>query len=222
MTDLGFESPAGRAGSRPSRQDIGSTPDSRIRPEGPARLELQSVRSANHVPETTTRNTQGTSSTRGYRWAWIGTPAGAVYLIVVAGILWEWANWALAGSFSLLRCLESVVGPLCHHQPARTPTISGRSLPVCARCTGIWFGWLAGALIDHVPAARLWPAYGRRVRWLGLVVVGALGAGLAAGESIGWFGFGNLARVGSGILLGLPAGWLLVESARGVRKDVRR
>lgn len=161
-------------------------------------------------------------SALGSQSAWAGTSAGVAYLVVALGILWEWGNWALEGPYSPMDRLEVLVGPLCHHLPDRTLSLSGKPLPVCARCTGVWLGWLASALIAFLAATRRWLASGGSGLGLGVVAAGAVGAALAVGELIGWFECGNLARVVLGVPLGLTAGWLLIESAQGMRRGEGR
>jgi uncharacterized membrane protein len=75
------------------------------------------------------------------------------------------AGWLLATAaapFLMARGSKSaplvyaVFSPLCHQDPGRCFRLAGFPLAVCARCTGVYFGFVLGLL--------LWPFAGRPSR----------------------------------------------------------
>lgn len=61
--------------------------------------------------------------------------------------------------------LYSFFSKVCHQFPSRSFTVAGHVLPVCARCTGIYSGFLIGALACaatgrdvRIPFHRIWAA----------------------------------------------------------------
>lgn len=101
----------------------------------------------------------------------------------------------------VVRALEATGKPICHHRPERTLTVSGRLLPVCARCTGLYAAGPLGLLTvlagPLVPRRRLPLAVG--------AVLGASALGFVAAvlEQLDLLRTPNAARVGLGLLLGL-------------------
>jgi uncharacterized membrane protein len=128
---------------------------------------------------------------------------GAVLLVLGCAV--APASWvgleigAFAAGTSLVPTVEAAVGPLCHHDPARTPSLGGQALPVCARCTGLYLGLAGGGLAGaSVPL---------RPRWIARAAGGALlaaGIGLVAAvaEAAGLLATSNAVRVGLGVALG--------------------
>lgn len=88
---------------------------------------------------------------------------------------------------------------LCHQQPDRSLWMSGISLPVCARCTGIYFGFLLGTALFPVLKKPLVSAMSWRL-WFGFAL--ALGGSEWLISKIGLFT--NLwVRAGTGLVLGI-------------------
>jgi hypothetical protein len=112
------------------------------------------------------------------------------------------------------RFTRAACRPFCHQLPRRSLAVGGRPMPLCARCTGMWLGILAGAA-----AGALWSL---RRRYLVGLLVAAAGLGASAAEwlregaghpSWAWarLGFGFVLFLGvagavSGDLLALLAG----------------
>jgi uncharacterized membrane protein len=116
---------------------------------------------------------------------------------------------------SLVPPVEAVVGPICHHDPART--LPG--LPVCARCTGVWLGGAVAPLLLMVPAR---PVPMRRAA-IALLGGAALALAAALAELFGGIATGNALRVGLGLPLGavLP-GFLALGAAALFRAEVAK
>lgn len=62
-----------------------------------------------------------------------------VALVLTAGA----ALWCAA---SLIPAAHPLFSPVCHQLAGRSFHIAGAVLPVCARCTGLYLGFLAGSL----------------------------------------------------------------------------
>jgi uncharacterized membrane protein len=82
--------------------------------------------------------------------------AGLALLTALTGLLFAPALEAWLGAPGGLSAAARLgFRPFCHQDPARSFTIAGAVLPVCARCTGIYLGaWLGWALWGFVPPAR--------------------------------------------------------------------
>ena len=89
--------------------------------------------------------------------------------------------------------------PFCHQSPARSLTIGAGTQAVCARCSGLYLGGLAGLL-----AGGLLVGAGRRPRplWLGVLLVPTVVDALLA--FAGLPSLPNLPR----LLVALPLGFL--------------
>lgn len=146
------------------------------------------------------------------------------------------AGWGvptlLLGIISLLTLAPPLLGPesqaaamelfapLCHQMPERSFWLMGEPLAVCHRCTGIYFGLFAGALLwraagglgGSAPFPRS-EIVGRRAR---LVIVLAAapaavdwGAGLA-----GLWQSGPFVRAATGFWFGAGTGLLVTDGLR--------
>jgi uncharacterized membrane protein len=118
-------------------------------------------------------------------------------LLPTAGVLAESA--AFGAHTSLVPAVEQLTGPLCHHDPARTPQLAGRALPVCARCVGLYAGAAAGGLMGLLVPHRPSAVRGALRFALGTTLIGLLAALI---EAAGLIATSNAARVGLGALLG--------------------
>jgi len=120
-------------------------------------------------------------------------------LILFAGL--PFVVWMLA-RFPSLHPVAAAFDPwfsfLCHRDPARTFTILGSALPVCARCTGIYAGLL-------VAASVAWPNVFRRWLVVAVTVGGALML-LDVATEMGGFRFPSLVtRFVTGFWFAWPA-----------------
>jgi uncharacterized membrane protein len=74
-----------------------------------------------------------------------------VYIAVLAGIL-VWLGAVVAAPLlknaghPFFRRVYACFAPVCHQNPARSFLIGGSPLAVCARCFGIYAGFLAGMI----------------------------------------------------------------------------
>jgi uncharacterized membrane protein len=102
-------------------------------------------------------------------------------------------------------------GPFCHQMPSRSFHVASHTLPLCARCTGMWLGITLGVVMGLLVKARR--------RWLmgSLVALTAtLVSGVdklrenAGGASQPWI------RAIFGLLLFLGVTWAVSEGALGL------
>lgn len=129
---------------------------------------------------------------------------------------WRWSAVALLASFTLSPLLPVLAGyvpaaaPLerlarvwfelhCERDPARTLSVAGIALGVCARCSGIYFGLGLGAAL-RVPAlspraTRVWVGLGAALMLLDVAL-----------EERGLHGAWPGVRVLTGVLLAYPVG----------------
>jgi uncharacterized membrane protein len=110
---------------------------------------------------------------------------------------------------------ERVVGPICHHWDWRTLHWHGAAAPVCARCTGLYLGYVAA-----LPVLALGVVARDRSWLLGSIVFFAalwlFGFGAALGEKIDLFRTANVTRVALGATLGIPASGMLAVWTRAI------
>jgi uncharacterized membrane protein len=102
-----------------------------------------------------------------------------------------------------------LVGSLvCHQRPERTFHLEGVQLPVCARCTGLYFGATVGLLAGLGWRRRL-QARGAR-DWRPWIVAAAAPTALTLGlELAGLWAPANAVRALAGVPLGAAVGLLL-------------
>lgn len=91
---------------------------------------------------------------------------------VVSIFALELAKWTVSaailleffGIIHVVRFLESAGGSLCHHQATRCFGGIDGSWVVCARCSGMYFGWMVPLLLVPIFQSRLVHS-----RYLGIV-----------------------------------------------------
>lgn len=108
--------------------------------------------------------------------------------------------WLEARGLHAAGVLRLGYAPLCHQLPERSFTVDSRPAAVCARCSGLYVGGVAGMLV----AVALGIGRGRRPRplWLAAAV-----APTVAEFALSWLGLPGLANLPR-FLLALPAGAL--------------
>jgi uncharacterized membrane protein len=126
---------------------------------------------------------------------------GFVSLVVVAPA-------ARAGGHTLSAFfLYEMFGRVCHQIPERAFYLAGHPFAVCARCTGIYFGFAAGVLVyPLVRSLNRTDAPARK--WL-LVAAAPAALDFALGLSGVWDNT-HLSRALTGALLGLAASFYVV------------
>jgi len=125
--------------------------------------------------------------------------------IPVAALAADGALGSAAYPFALVVYLIGSV--VCHQRPARSFHLAATSLPVCARCTGIYLGAALVAVV-LIATRRLsaGSAGGRRIRTVMALAALPVAATLAL-EWIGGRDPGNVIRAFSGMPLGAACGW---------------
>lgn len=99
----------------------------------------------------------------------------------------------------------SLCGHVCHQQPERSFFLNGLQLPLCARCTGIYAGLIAGAIAGFFPSGSY--------RMPAILVIGVIG--LNALTLVTPFDSNEL-RYFLGLILGTLCGAVLRRSAADV------
>jgi uncharacterized membrane protein len=114
------------------------------------------------------------------------------------------------GSPSVVTAAVYGVGALlCHQRPERSFRGRDAQFPVCARCTGLYVGALAGAVIAWFGAARV----PHRVVWI-LACAAMPTATTFVVELAGAAVPSNLTRAFAGLPLGGMAAWVVVRMLR--------
>jgi uncharacterized membrane protein len=102
-------------------------------------------------------------------------------------------------------------GLVCHQRLERSFSLAAIQMPVCARCTGLYFSAAAGALVAWLLPPRA--STTRATRWL--LALAALPTAVTFGlEVIGLAYPSNVTRALSALPLGAAVAWVLVSSLR--------
>jgi uncharacterized membrane protein len=150
-------------------------------------------------------------------WLFAGVAAGVALLVVVEGCL------AVSHRPFVVSFIESKVGGICHHSPTRSlGSPSGIQQPVCARCTGMYLGWVCGTVLGFLIGSRRVAGSVWFKRWLFLLAaVCFIGVTEPLAERIGLLQTTNGARVVCGVPLGLFPAFLLTAASLLVASTVR-
>lgn len=121
------------------------------------------------------------------------------------------------------RFVESICGPICHHLPDRTITLTD-PMPVCARCAGLYCGWLiAAAFFCQIPSMAVDLIEPKtRGLWIALSLVFAASVLQAGVEAIGWITLANWPRFVIGLPLGLFPAFVLFAGAKTLLAEAQR
>jgi uncharacterized membrane protein len=103
---------------------------------------------------------------------------------------------------------------VCHQLPQRSFHLWGHQLPVCARCTGLYFGAAAAALVALVsrPTGSRLAQAGVRARLTVLAVAAAPAALTLVYEWTTGTMPSNVIRAFTGVLLGAATMWIIVDA----------
>ena len=82
---------------------------------------------------------------------------------------------------------------ICHRLPERSFHYHGKPLPVCARCTGIWLGYILGVVVLFFVNTSI---------WIALLLLVPAGIDVAT-QYVGWRMSNNYLRLVTGILVGI-------------------
>lgn len=109
---------------------------------------------------------------------------------------------------------------ICHQRPERSFHLASVQLPVCGRCTGLYFAAAAGAALAWT--ARRPTAVSARSSRLLLAVAALPMAASVAAELAGIAASSNVARLASALPVGLAGGWLFVRALRAEARPAAR
>lgn len=150
-----------------------------------------------------------------------------VYALILSGAALLTASaliapWLASRESSLARPIYGAFSNVCHQVPDRCPVLFGRPTAVCARCLGVYLGFLAGCLAS--PFARGL----RNTRLPGRLPILALSSPLAAdvlGNMLGLWNSGLWVRLATGLAWGsvlpfyfLPAAVELASRGLAIRR----
>jgi len=123
---------------------------------------------------------------------------------------------------ALAAAVYAVGALVCHQRPERSFHWDGVQLAVCARCTGIYLGACATAVLACVPPRHYVPRVtaGRRVRvWLAAAALPT--AVTVASEWAGWWVPSAHMRAATGVVLGAAAGLVVAAALHYERCQLR-
>jgi len=144
------------------------------------------------------------------RVAFTGAAVAWTCLIAAAPFLATRAHASTLGAAVVL-AVYGIGSIVCHQLPDRSFHLLSAQLPVCARCTGIYFGAAAAAvLLPPVASVR---AAGRRAR-IGLAAAAMPTAATLLYEWTTGVTPANAIRFAAGLPLGAAAAWLVVAASR--------
>jgi uncharacterized membrane protein len=114
---------------------------------------------------------------------------------------------------ALAAVVYGIGGVVCHQRPERSFHWHGAQLAVCARCTGLYLGACAMAIVAPLPPSLYARWFAPPARIARLLAVAALPmAATVAAEWTGMWLPSSITRAATGVLLG-SAGALVVAAA---------
>jgi uncharacterized membrane protein len=145
---------------------------------------------------------------------WLAAALAAVSLLWAIAIVL--APYGLADGSVAAWLVYEAAGGICHQRPDRSFHLAGVPMPVCARCSGLYFSGAAGALGAWLLTPRA-PDPGSGLRHARAVLgVSALPTVVTFGtEWLGLAAFSPAVRALAALPLGVAAGWLFVRALRG-------
>jgi hypothetical protein len=145
--------------------------------------------------------------------AFIAASVAWAALLVAAPFFASRAH-ASALASALILGVYGIGSLVCHQLPERSYHLWAAQMPVCARCAGIYFGGVLGALAALVRRGRPWPAREpSRLRPLDVRVALALAATPTFASLIFEWTTGEMPshaiRAAAGVPLGLVVAWVV-------------
>lgn len=92
---------------------------------------------------------------------------------------------------------------ICHRRADRSFFYNGKQFPVCARCTGIWIGYVIGTLLMII-MVPVW--------WVGCLLFVPMTIDVLT-QLVNWRTSSNILRVSTGILGGIGEVIILIHVA---------
>jgi uncharacterized membrane protein len=140
----------------------------------------------------------------------------AVALLAAGAVLW-FALVALSPVLPplLAAAVYGLGGVICHQLPERSFHWHGAQLAVCARCTGLYLGACASAIVAPLPprlSAR-WASPPARIAWM----LGAAAVPMAITLAAEWTGLwvpSPVMRAVTGVLVGAAGAVVVTAAAR--------
>lgn len=135
-----------------------------------------------------------------------------IIALIAAGLILLWITFTPDGLDGKLIALGYAV---CHQNPKHTLEITGRLLPLCARCTGMYLGALIAMVsLSRQGRAGAFPARGKKIALAGLVLffvvdgLNSMAASLLGRQ--GLYAPSNILRLITGLGMGLVLANVLV------------
>lgn len=123
------------------------------------------------------------------------------------------------GAAAVSAAIYEGAGLICHQRPERSFHLAGVPMPVCARCSGLYFSGAAGALLAW--SRRRNKVTRPRSSRLVLLAAALPTALSVAGELAGVIPSSNSSRMIAALPLGAAAGWIFVRSLRSEAEPER-
>jgi uncharacterized membrane protein len=103
---------------------------------------------------------------------------------------------------------------VCHQRPERSLSVAGTRMPVCARCFGLYAGFVAGSLAIATIASKGRSSAG--VGWTRILLASAAAPMVLTVvlEMAGGIEATNLLRLLTGVPFGAAASWVLLGALR--------
>ena len=146
---------------------------------------------------------------------------GPVVAVAAAAVAW-FALVVLAPGLppSLAAAVYVAGGFVCHQLPDRSFHWHGAQLAVCARCTGIYLGACAAAILAPMPASTLAPWIESRARVAWLIGAAALPTLVTvAAEWAGWWQPSAITRAFTGAVLGVTGAIVVMSALKARPRD---
>ena len=146
--------------------------------------------------------------------------AGAVALALAPPVLHAAGFEAAAG------IAHAALAPLCHQDPARSLHLAGSPLGVCARCFGLYAGFLLAGLAAAVPLLRARPEVALRFPSRAVLAFAALPMavqwGFARLPGMPWWLDANAPRLLTGAVLGAGLAPFILPAVVEMAFEIRR